>query len=234
MSQVDLDVEDQKILDAWPNSGNRPDFELKPFNIDGSSGEGGGQILRITLAVAGSLVGGRRYHITNIRAGRPRPGLSVQHLQCVHSTAALTGIYVFPAKKGSTELYIDSDVEQTITKLKSNYTVDTQTAGSLSLIVQAILPILIYTGAKELYSATPKQFPYVTLRGGTNVPFSPPLDHVRLVLLPLLERHCGAKARLNIKRRGYYPKGGGEVSVPYHSYVQFLPLSPSYDSIVVL
>ena len=161
--------------------------------MDGSLGEGGGQILRTTLAL--SALTGQPVRIYNIRAKRPRPGLQRQHLTSVRAVAELCSARVEGLKLGSTEITFYPG------KVKSGmFSFDIGTAGSVTLVLQAILPVLVYApGPVE-----------VTIRGGTDVPWSPPIDYIRHVLRRLLER-AGFGFDVVLRRRGHYPRGGGIV-----------------------
>ncbi len=161
--------------------------------IDGSFGEGGGQILRTSLAL--SAITGKPVHIYNIRAKRPRPGLQRQHLVSVKAVAALASAKVRGAELGSTELWFYPG------EIRSgSFRFDIGTAGSVTLVLQATMPVAAYApGSVSMW-----------IRGGTDVPWSPPVDYVRFVLSRLLER-TGYVFRLVLKRRGHYPRGGGIV-----------------------
>lgn len=161
--------------------------------IDGSFGEGGGQILRTTLAL--SALTGRPVRIYNIRAKRPRPGLQRQHMVSVRAVAELAGARVEGLRLGSTEIVFYPG------RLRSGrFRFDIGTAGSITLVLQAILPVMAYApGPVE-----------VEIRGGTDVPWSPPVDYVRHVLRRLLAR-MGFEFDIVVKRRGHYPRGGGMV-----------------------
>jgi RNA 3'-terminal phosphate cyclase (ATP) len=164
------------------------------LEIDGSHGEGGGQIIR--TAVALSSVFGRPIRVTRIRAKRDQPGLRPQHLQSVLVSAKLCGAELSGATVGSTEItYAPTKLEK-IFKQK----IDTGTAGSVSLIAQTIIPISLF-GSVTLD---------VSLVGGTEVPHSPTVDYIRKIVLPIY-RLLGAKVELSVEQRGYYPRGGGIV-----------------------
>lgn len=168
---------------------------MEPVVIDGSMGEGGGQILRTTLALSALL--GRPVRIVNIRAKRPRPGLQRQHLTSVRAVAEVSGARVEGLRLGSTELtFLPGGLRG------GRFRFDIGTAGSITLVLQAVLPVLAYApGPVEL-----------EIRGGTDVPWSPPIDYVRFVLSRLLER-MGYRFRVILRRRGHYPRGGGIVVV---------------------
>jgi RNA 3'-terminal phosphate cyclase (ATP) len=172
------------------------------LTIDGSYGEGGGQVLRTSLAL--SAITAQAVHINNIRAGRRKPGLQPQHLTSVRAAAKVCDAEAEGAK-------LDS---QTLTFVPRSpprpgtYTFDVAqaakggSAGSVSLILQTILvPLSLGEGTSQ-----------VTLRGGTHVAWSPPFDYVKRVYLPALAR-MGVKAKVNIRKWGWYPVGGGEVKL---------------------
>lgn len=162
------------------------------IEIDGSYGEGGGAILRQALGLAAYTR--RAVRICNIRAGRPRPGLAAQHLRAVEAAGAICGARVRGAGLGSTELIFEpGSIEP------GTFHVDIGTAGSTTLVLQTILlPALTY----------PSEFEF-RLIGGTDVTWSPPVDYLSNVTLRALRRFGVGEIR--VKRRGYYPKGGGRV-----------------------
>jgi len=166
--------------------------------IDGSMGEGGGQILR--TAVALSAIIGTPIRIYNIRAKRKNPGLRPQHLTAVKAIAALSNARVLGATVGSMELYFEPR-----TLRGGRYEFNVGTAGSISLVLQALLPVLAFVDKPS----------EVVIRGGTDVPMAPTIDYVKHVLLWHL-RQLGYEVELSVLRRGHYPRGGGivEVKVP--------------------
>ncbi|MBS1171812.1 MAG: rtcA, partial [Proteobacteria bacterium] len=139
------------------------------LHIDGAHGEGGGQLVRTAVALA--AISGRPLHMRNIRARRAKPGLAAQHLTAVRAVAALCGATVKGAAVGSGELTF---VPQTVRG--GDYRFDVGTAGSITLVLQALLPVL-------LAADRPSR---VTIRGGTDVRGAPPMDYLACVLLPLL------------------------------------------------
>ncbi len=170
------------------------------LTIDGSYGEGGGQVLRTSLAL--SAITGQPVCIENIRAGRRKPGLMPQHLTGVRAAAKVCDAEVDGARLES----------QTLTftpwsaPRAAAYTFDVAqaarggSAGSVSLILQTVLlPLALAEGTSQ-----------VTLRGGTHVAWSPPYDYLKRVYLPTLAR-LGMRAKVNIRKWGWYPIGGGEV-----------------------
>jgi RNA 3'-phosphate cyclase len=174
------------------------------IEIDGSLGEGGGQILRTSLAL--SAVTGRSTTIVNIRSQRPSPGLRPQHLAAVKTIASACNAKLSGAKVGSTKLSFEPGLPE-----KTNLNVSIGTAGSIPLLISQVLPLSL------LQEMT------LHVHGGTNVPFSPPAEFLKACLFPVLRR-AGAKLELNISRRGYYPKGQGLVS--FSSRPACLPLKP--------
>ncbi len=134
--------------------------------------------------------------ITRIRVGRREPGLRPQHLQSVLATTRICEGKVRGATVGSTEIeFLPGRLPK-----KFNGLLDTGTAGSISLIAQTIIPISIF-GGTELD---------VEIRGGTEVPNAPTIDYLIRLMIPVY-RNLGAEVDLNLKKRGYYPKGGGSV-----------------------
>ena len=162
--------------------------------IDGAYGEGGGQLLRTAVALA--AVTRRSIVIDNIRAGRPQPGLAAQHRTAIAAAAALCD-----AEVGGLALRSRSLTFTPGTLRGGSHRFDIGTAGSVTLVLHALLPVLVACGEPA----------DVTLRGGTDVRAAPPLDYFAHVTLPLLAR-MGIDARLAVRRRGYFPRGGGQVA----------------------
>ncbi len=166
---------------------------MKMMEIDGSYGEGGGQLVR--TAVALSAITGRPVKITNIRKNRPNPGLKPQHLKALETAAMVCSARVSGLSQGSTEFSF-SPME-----IKGGkYRIDIGTAGSIPLLLQCLMPALPFAEEKiEL-----------TVKGGTDVAWSPTIDYLRHVTLQALEK-MGYAGRVKLQERGYYPKGGGTV-----------------------
>lgn len=161
--------------------------------IDGSQGEGGGQMIRSSLAL--SIVTGRPVHITNIRAGRKKPGLMRQHLTCVQAARAICGGKTNEVGIGADELTFEpSNV------VGGDYRFSIGSAGSCLLVLQTVLPPL-------MLAAQPSR---VSLEGGTHNPWAPPFDFLQRVFVPLL-RKMGPTLELELERHGFYPGGGGSV-----------------------
>jgi RNA 3'-terminal phosphate cyclase (ATP) len=166
-----------------------------PLLIDGSRGEGGGQILRSSLAL--SILTGRPFRIYDIRANRPKPGLRRQHLTCVLAAAAISGATV-------TGGVLDSrDVTFVPNALRGgDYHFDVGSAGSTMLVLQTILPPLMTADAPST----------ITLEGGTHNFGAPPFPFLAKTFLPLINR-MGPRVELRIERAGFAPRGGGRAVV---------------------
>ena len=172
------------------------------LHIDGSYGEGGGQILRTSLSLA--AITGEPIRIDRIRAGRQKPGLAAQHLTAVRAAAAICQAQVRGDALGSMTLeFIPGGSAEA-----GRYTFDVSearqggSAGTVTLVLQTILlPLALATGDSE-----------VTLRGGTQVIHSPPFTFIEQVYLPMLNR-MGVQAEARLRAWGWYPQGGGEVEL---------------------
>jgi RNA 3'-terminal phosphate cyclase (ATP) len=166
------------------------------LTIDGSQGEGGGQVLRSSLAM--SLVTGRAFVIENIRAGRKKPGLMRQHLTAVGAATEVSHAEVTGAAIGSARLEFRPGKVA-----PGNYTFSVGTAGSTTLVLQTVLPALLLADGESS----------LTLEGGTHNPFAPPLDFLTKTYLPLISR-MGPKVKVaSSVRPGFYPAGGGRFTV---------------------
>ena len=165
------------------------------ITIDGSEGEGGGQILRTALAF--SLVTGKPFRIDRIRAARRKPGLLRQHLTAVHAAREVGGACVDGAALGSAALSFEpGDVRP------GEYHLAVGTAGSATLVLQTVLPAL-------LRASGPTR---LTLEGGTHNPYAPPFEFIAKVFLPVL-RQMGASVDVRLEAHGFYPAGGGRLVV---------------------
>jgi RNA 3'-terminal phosphate cyclase (ATP) len=161
--------------------------------IDGSEGEGGGQILRTSLTVA--LLTGRPFRIENIRRGRAKPGLLRQHLTCVAAAAKVGDAAITGDTLGSTTLSFEPRALR-----GGDYELSIGTAGSTTLVLQTILPALLRADAPSR----------VVINGGTHNPAAPPVHFLQRTFLPLLAR-MGGEVRLTLARVGFYPVGGGKI-----------------------
>jgi RNA 3'-terminal phosphate cyclase (ATP) len=164
------------------------------LTIDGSSGEGGGQILRTSLALA--LVTGRPFRLEKIRANRKRPGLQRQHLTAVRAAAEVGQAEVRGAELDSLELLFVPGENR-----PGEYAFDIGTAGSVTLVLQTVLPALMLAPA-------PSQ---LRLIGGTHNMLAPPVDFLQEAFLPLLNR-MGPEIEVRLDRYGFYPRGGGQIT----------------------
>lgn len=172
------------------------------LEIDGSEGEGGGQILRSSLAMSAVL--GQPVRFRSIRAGRGRPGLRAQHLTCVNALAKITGADVAGATVGSQELAFSPRAIRAGT-YRFDVAEVSPSAGSLSLVFQAIaLPLAFASDVSR-----------ITLSGGTHVAWSPPVHYLQMVYLPTIAQ-MGLEADIQLKKWGWYPKGGGEAIAEVH------------------
>lgn len=163
------------------------------LNIDGSQGEGGGQIVRSSLSL--SLVTGQSVTIENIRAGRKKPGLLRQHLTAVNAAAEICGANVQGDQLHSSKLAFEPGPVRC-----GSFSFRIGTAGSTTLALQTILPALMMAEAPST----------VFLEGGTHNPFAPPFDFLKTTYLPLLAR-MGPKVDLELDRYGFFPAGGGKI-----------------------
>ncbi len=181
------------------------------LKIDGSYGEGGGQILRTALAL--SCLFKRPIEITNIRKSRKKPGLQPQHLTAVKAAATVSGAGVEGAELSSTTLRF---LPEHLTGEEYFFDVSEKkgSAGSTSLVLQTILLPLCFAEHQST----------VTVIGGTHVPWSPSFHYLKYVFLPALSR-LGAKAELDIEKWGWYPIGGGKVSATVIPKREFLALN---------
>ncbi|MGB2696908.1 MAG: RNA 3'-terminal phosphate cyclase [Candidatus Zixiibacteriota bacterium] len=179
--------------------------------IDGSHGEGGGQILRTTLSLAAVLK--REVEIHNIRKGRKVPGLQPQHLTCVNACKEITDAEVEGNNLQSILLRFSpknikgGDFLFDVARIKGS-------AGSVSLVLQSILlPLLLAEKSTE-----------VEIKGGTHVSWSPAFTYLQQVFLPTIKK-IGCKVEGEIKKWGWYPKGGGKVSFSINTVEKLLPLN---------
>jgi RNA 3'-terminal phosphate cyclase (ATP) len=174
------------------------------LKIDGSQGEGGGQVLRTSLAL--SAITGTPFSIENIRAKRDKPGLLRQHLTGVRAVAALCGAQLEGDALGSKSLRFTPGPLR-----PGTYRFEIGSAGSGGLVLQALLPVLLSVPGPST----------VEIVGGTHNDKSPPAPFLQHTLLPLLAR-MGPRATLTLDRYGFYPAGGGQYTV----HIEPAPLVP--------
>lgn len=176
------------------------------IEIDGSFGEGGGQILRTTVSLSALTL--KPVRIVNIRAGRSNPGLRRQHIAGIELVGKLVDATISGLEVGSAEVEFVPKK-----RLGGRFRYDIGTAGSISLVLQAVLtPAILAPEPVSLY-----------LRGGTDVSWSPPVDYLRDVFAFIMKR-MGASIEILQKRRGHYPKGGGEVICSINPVSKLKPL----------
>jgi RNA 3'-phosphate cyclase len=169
------------------------------IDIDGSEGEGGGQLLRTATAL--SVLTGKSINVHDIRANRPKPGLAAQHLCAVRGVATLCEAEVEGAEIGSTQItFVPGRIQP------GRYRLDVGTAGSVTLVLQACL----------LASARCHEEMRFDIVGGTNVRWSPPIDFYQRLLFPILTGQ-GFHTQIVEMRRGFYPEGGGLVEAHFQA-----------------
>jgi RNA 3'-terminal phosphate cyclase (ATP) len=176
------------------------------LTIDGSLGEGGGQVLRTSLALA--MATGRAIRIERIRAGRPKPGLMRQHLVAVRAAARLSDARVDGDQLHSQQLTFAPRAVQA-----GEYHFEIGSAGSTTLVLHTLLPPL-------LTAAGPSR---LVVEGGTHNPLAPPFEQFAWSFLPLLER-MGPRATARLERPGFYPAGGGRIVVDIEPAATLAPL----------
>lgn len=177
------------------------------IEIDGSIGEGGGQVLRSCLAL--SLITGRGLRIRNIRTRRRKPGLMPQHLKSVEAAGAIGDAHIEGAHLGSQSLIFEPRGIR-----PGQFHFDIGTAGSTSLVLQTILPPLSFA----------KEASRVTVRGGTHVPWSPCFHYLDSHWIPYM-RQIGFDVRFEMELAGFYPQGAGVVHASVRPAARILPLS---------
>ncbi len=166
--------------------------------IDGSAGEGGGQILRTALTLA--VATGTALRVHRIRAGRPKPGLLHQHLAAVRAAAMVSDATVEGAELRSAQIIFRPRRIRAGT-----YRFAVGSAGSAILVLQTVLPPLLLADAPS----------HLVVEGGTHNPLAPPYEFVAAAFLPVLQR-MGPRIDAHLDRRGFYPAGGGQLTVDIH------------------
>lgn len=165
------------------------------IEIDGGWGEGGGQMVRTAVGLASAL--GERAIIRDIRKGRKQPGLRAQHLSGIKLAAEMCDADVSGLEIGSTEIDFSPR-----SNTGGEFNLDIGTAGSISLVLQTcLIPAIMAKGPTRFF-----------IRGGTDVPWSPPMDYLRMVMVPIIQQ-MGGEIEISVRQRGFYPSGGGELIV---------------------
>jgi RNA 3'-terminal phosphate cyclase (ATP) len=177
------------------------------IDIDGSEGEGGGQILRSALSL--SMVTGRPFRLSRARARRKRPGLMRQHLTAVRAAVELSDAQVEGDELGSTEVSFAPSSVRT-----GSYRFSIGTAGSTTLVCQTVLPPLLVRSEPSV----------LLFEGGTHNPLCPPYPFLERVFFPMLRR-MGARLTSELERPGYYPAGGGRFCVRIEPCSALAPLT---------
>ena len=165
------------------------------IEIDGAEGEGGGQVLRNACAMA--LITGESFHITRIRGGREKPGLMRQHVTAIEAACAIGSAECEGLAIGASEITFRPG-----RVVPGHYRFAIGTAGSCSLVLQAVLPPLLLAGAPSS----------LVLEGGTHNMAAPPFDFLAGSFLPLLNR-MGPRVTARLIRHGFYPRGGGRIEL---------------------
>ena len=163
------------------------------IEIDGSQGEGGGQIIRSSLSL--SAVTGKPFRVINIRGGRKKPGLKNQHVLATQAAGRICNATITGDHVGSSSLTFEPN-----SPVSGTYEFRMQTAGSTSLVAQTILPLLICQPSASS----------VKIEGGTHNPMAPTFDFLQKSFLPQLE-NFGPQVDASIDRHGFYPRGCGKV-----------------------
>lgn len=186
------------LFEDWPlkvDSQETLMTEEQIITIDGSQGEGGGQILRSSVGLA--AVTGQPLRVSKIRAGRSKPGLMRQHLTAINAASEICSGDLKGAEPGSQEvLFFPGPVSA------GNYHFSVGTAGSATLVLQTILPALLTAGGNS----------EIVIEGGTHNQWAPPFDFLDRVYLPLINR-MGPRVHAVLDRYGFYPAGGGRIVV---------------------
>jgi len=176
------------------------------ISIDGSMGEGGGQVLRTSVALA--LVTGAPVRIDNIRAGRSKPGVMRQHRTALLAAADVSGSELVGGDVGATSVELRPGRIQA-----GEYSYQVGTAGSTTLVLQTVLPALLRADGPST----------VRIEGGTHNPWSPPFEFLKSSLLPLMRR-MGARVELTLDRHGFHPAGGGAITARIEPVQDWFPL----------
>ena len=179
----------------------------KTIQIDGSIGEGGGQILRTALSL--SMITGIPFELVNIRAGRKKSGLMRQHLVCVQASQRISNAVVKGAELHSQKLYFQPQQVQA-----GKYDFQIGSAGSTILVFQTLLPVLMMQD----------QSSEISIHGGTHNPMAPTADFIEHCFLPTLQK-LGIQVDFECERAGFFPIGAGQINVTIHPWTEKSKLS---------
>jgi len=170
-------------------------MEKREIIIDGSEGEGGGQVLRSSVSL--SAITGTPVRIENIRAGRRKPGLMRQHLTAIRAAAEICDAELEGGELGAREIsFIPGKIKG------GDYRFQIGTAGATTLVAQTVLPILSHADTDST----------VSISGGTHAAWAPTFDYIDRAFLPQF-REMGGRAAIELAKYGFYPAGGGEINL---------------------
>jgi RNA 3'-terminal phosphate cyclase (ATP) len=187
------------------------------LKIDGRTGEGGGQIIRTALAL--SMLTGTPIEISNIRAGRSKPGLMRQHLMCVQASQEISNAKVSGAHLGSTAFsFAPNEINA------GDYTFDIGSAGSTSLVLQTVLPALLFANSAAA-TLDNTMASTVTIKGGTHNPLAPTTEFLQLAFIPAIAK-LGMEVAIELGQTGFAPLGGGEINATIQPFVRRAGTTP--------
>jgi RNA 3'-terminal phosphate cyclase (ATP) len=176
------------------------------IEISGDILEGGGQILRNSISLA--TVANKSIRISNIRAKRSKPGLRAQHMNAINAIAKIADAKVSGLTLGSNEIFFNPK------SIKGgSFRIDIGTAGSSSLVLQALMPVVAYSSNNV----------DIEIKGGTNTINAPPIEYTQKVLLPIISK-MGFKGFIDLRRRGFYPKGQGIINARFEPVKKINPI----------
>ncbi|THH31767.1 hypothetical protein EUX98_g2424 [Antrodiella citrinella] len=191
--------------------------DISPVVLDGGILEGGGQIVRLAISLA--ILLRKPVSITNIRKNRRDPGLKAQHVAGLRLASEICSGSLTGCELGSTAIEFRPGLVDPFQK----YLADPKTAGSITLLLQIALPCLLFSKGHTHEPGDSESVVDLTLRGGTNATYAPQIDWTEHVFFPFLQRHLRLEPRFAIRKRGYFPKGGGEVHFTISPVVGPLP-----------
>jgi RNA 3'-terminal phosphate cyclase (ATP) len=207
---IDTNVIFKSLSSSLSSSSSSSNDDSDMIKIDGSIGEGGGQVLRSSVAL--SSITGKPLTIFNIRHNRPKPGLSHQHKVCIDAAAEICNANLTGVELKSTRITFIP--QKSLNIRKSNYIFDIVTAGSTSLVLQTILPILLFSTSTST----------VVIKGGTHNSMSPPYEFIKYCYLPQLYK-MGINVEIELVKYGFFPKGGGEIKLIIQPWIDKIPLN---------